>query len=86
MFFRGPLLPAEGKKRRLSGGQHFVGGQPVTVTGKRLSGKEDEVLIVISSKLSASEKPLQLYRRRWEIESLFAAMKSRGFNLETGRM
>jgi hypothetical protein len=39
MFFRGPLLPAEGKKRRLSGGQHFVGGQPVTVTGKRLSGK-----------------------------------------------
>ena len=83
MFFRKPLLRAEGQKRRPAGAEHFVGGQPVTVTGKRLVKEEDELLIVISSGLCSCEKPLQLYRRRWEIESLFAAMKSRGFNLET---
>lgn len=30
----------------------------------------------------AADKALRLYRRRWEIETLFAALKSRGFNLE----
>jgi len=65
MFFREPLLSVEGQKRRLSGDrQHFVGGQPVTVTGKRLVKEEDELLIVISSglsacELSACEKPLR---------------------------
>lgn len=87
MFFRGPLLSV-GQKRKLAGGQHFVSGQPVNVTGKRLTEKSDEFLILISSRLSGSEEPLWLYRRRWEIESLSqkflrAAMKSRGFNLET---
>lgn len=86
MFFREPLLPAEGQERRPAGEEHSArGGQPVNVTGKRLPGKaeKDEFLIVISSRLCDGEKPLDLYRRRWEIESLFAAMKSRGFNLET---
>ena len=84
MFFREPLLSAEDQKRRLHGDrQHFVGGQPVNVTGKRLDKTKDKFSIVISSRLCAGEKPLDLYRRRWEIESLFAAMKSRGLNLET---
>lgn len=33
-----------------------------------------------------AEKALRLYRRRWEIETLFAALKSRGFNLEQTRL
>ena len=84
MFFREPLLSAEDQKRRLHGDrQHFVGGQSVNVTGKRLDKTKDKFSIVISGRLCAGEKPLDLYRRRWEIESLFAAMKSRGLNLET---
>jgi len=33
-----------------------------------------------------TEQVLRLYRRRWEIETLFAALKSRGFKLEKTRL
>jgi hypothetical protein len=60
MFFREPLLLDKGQKRCPAGEEHPArGGHPVTVTGKRLGKAEDEFLIVISSRLSASEKPLQ---------------------------
>lgn len=81
MFFRG--CPRGGGARRLAGGeQRFVGGQPVSVLGKRLHGKSGEFLVLITSPGVASEQASRLYRRRWEIETLFAAMKSQGFDLE----
>lgn len=80
----GPALPAElffrplrvGQTRVLDG--RFVGSVVVVVVGKRIA--EDKYVILATT--GAPEEALGLYRRRWEIETLFAALKSRGFDLE----
>jgi len=50
------------------------------VVGKRLA--EDEYLILAAS-TAVPEGALALYRKHWEIETLFAALKTRGFDVET---
>ena len=42
--------------------------------------KDGEYLILVSAEFC--EKPHEEYLKRWGIETLFAALKSRGFNLE----
>jgi hypothetical protein len=84
-FFRGALAPRGGPERQLEG-RCFVGGEQVNVVGKRLGREDDEFLILIASPGIAARRALRLYRRRWEIETLFAAMKSRGFDLEATHM
>lgn len=84
MFFRG--CARGGEARRLAGGQRFVGGQPVSVVGKRLHGESGEFLVLVATPGVASGQAPRLYRQRWEIETLFAAMKSRGFDLEATHM
>ena len=65
------------RKRRL------VYGHRLYVIGKRLAkpgSKEDEFAIVVTG-----ERPAQAfssYRQRWQIETLFGALKSRGFDFE----
>jgi hypothetical protein len=83
MFFRG--LTRGGSAAHKLEGQRFVGGQPVSVVGKRLHG-EDEFLVLIASPGVAASRAPAIYRQRWEIETLFAAMKSRGFDLEATHM
>lgn len=56
---------------------------PVRIGILRL--KSGELLIVITS-LASPKKALCLYRHRWNIERLFAALKTRGFNLESTNM
>ena len=85
MFFRGSLAPRGGPERQLRG-PRFVGGEQVNVVGKRLAREDDEFLILVASPGIAASRALRLYRRRWEIETLFAAMKSRGFDLEATHM
>jgi hypothetical protein len=86
----GPALPAELFFRALPVGQRrllrrrllrrrWVGAVGADVVGKRLA--EDEYLILATT--VPPKQALSLYRRRWEIETLFAALKSRGFDLET---
>ena len=41
-------------------------------------------LIVVSNR--PGHQALEVYRRRWHIEGLFEALKSRGFNLEETRL
>jgi Transposase DDE domain len=41
---------------------------------------------VIIATLKPCERTLEAYARRWQIETLFAAFKGRGFNLEDTRM
>ena len=48
------------------------------LSGCRL--KDGEYLILVSPEFC--EKPHEQYRKRWGIETLFGALKSRGFNLE----
>ncbi len=51
----------------------------VCVSGKKRA--DGELLILISNEPSA--EMLEEYRRRWQIETLFGCLKSRGFDLET---
>ncbi len=53
------------------------------VTAGRLEG--DSFLILAGREVDPGSM-LDLYRRRWEIETLFAALKSRGFGLEETHM
>lgn len=57
-------------------------GMELYLSGCRL--KHGEYLILVSADYSA--KPHELYRQRWGIETLFGALKSRGFNLEDTHM
>ena len=71
-----------GQERRLRK-RRLVYGHRLYVVGKRLAkapSKEDEIVIVVTP-----EKPsraLMTYTERWGIETLFGALKSRGFDFE----
>jgi hypothetical protein len=56
-------------------------GRELFVTGAKVDG---DYCIVVSDVFY--EKALNLYMKRWEIETLFGCLKSRGFNLEDTHM
>ena len=60
---------------------------PVRVVMRRIGHEdaEDRFLILATSGIDPSDATA-LYRRRWEIETMFAALKSRGFDLEETRV
>jgi hypothetical protein len=53
-------------------------GMELYISGMRLAGGDD--LIVVSPK--KADKAIQEYALRWEVETLFGCLKSRGFRLE----
>jgi hypothetical protein len=55
--------------------------QPVNLVIKRIAppGSNDSFVILAVWNVE-SDRALELYRRRWSIETLFAALKSRGFD------
>ena len=46
--------------------------------------KDGQLLIVASNRIS--ENAIDIYGKRWEIETLFSCLKRRGFNLEDTRV
>ena len=76
-----------GTERVLDGERYVAGGEgapvPVRVVVRRIASREAEApfLILATWKLDPGEAT-DLYRRRREIESMFAALKSRGCDLE----
>src|SRR5215510_6435369 len=68
-----PLVIAEARR---------MWGMELYLSGCRL--KNGEYLILVSAEFC--EKPHEQYRKRWGIETLFGALKSRGFNLEDTRL
>jgi len=58
-------------------------GLSVFVGGKRLRRGRSEFLIVISNEAG---EPLEDYRLRWKIETLFQAFKGRGFDMESCKL
>ena len=56
--------------------------QPYPVTALR--NKHGELVVVIHS--AAIKNPLHTYKKRWEIETMFKAFKSSGFNMEATHM
>lgn len=82
-----PLSEGEARRLNESFGEACVLGEaesvPVEVVGKRLS--DGSMLILAAYRLEGEagmESIFETYRKRWEIETLFAALKSRGFDLE----
>jgi hypothetical protein len=59
-------------------GARSIWGLPLFVSGVRLSS--GEYVIVVAPRFT--ETALSDYARRWEIETLFSCLKSRGFRLE----
>ena len=70
-----------GRTNRCKAGRFILFGVPVYLGGTLL--RNGEWLIVASSERGDL---LTDYRRRWEIECLFQALKGRGFDLECTRM
>jgi hypothetical protein len=62
-----------------SSGDASSGPVRAQVLGKRL---DDESLLIVAARGVDENEATDLYRRRWEIETLFAALKSKGFGLE----
>ncbi len=59
--------------------RYYVCGQLLAVTGMRLA--EGELLIIVTN--GNPKQSLDFYAQRWEIEMLFSALKTTGFDLET---
>lgn len=76
-----------GAERVLEGTRYLFGSEgppiPVRVVLRRVgSRKEDAQFLILATWNLDPGEATDLYRRRWEIESMFAALKSRGFDLE----
>jgi IS4 transposase len=84
MFAR---LLNSGTERVLEGKRYLFGGAdtpvPVRVVLRHVGsrGAKSPFLVLATWKVAPGEAT-ELYRRRWEIETMFAALKSRGFDLE----
>lgn len=68
-----------GKNKHQHGRILIIDGCHVRVFAKR--DKEYGLVIVATNQLETIDA-MTAYARRWEIESLFACLKGRGFNLE----
>lgn len=71
------------EESRVLRGRRALCGQRLYLAGKRILGRErrPELLIVVTP--IPMHSALETYARRWEIETLFGALKSRGFDLES---
>ena len=63
-------------------GQRLLWGEQVYLSGLRLT--DGELLLLATSHIE--EEPIDIYSKRWEIETLFECLKGRGFNFEDTRL
>ena len=80
----GYAVPLKDIFRHVKEGRKKVLAQPLELLGNffyiAASRLKDELLIVVTNK--NPKKALQIYKTRWEIETLFACLKTRGFCFE----
>ena len=70
-----------GERLKIHGPRHILGHQLFLTGGRSAEGE----LMIIASDLDDG-CAIEIYLKRWEIESLFENLKSRGFNLACSRM
>jgi len=66
----------------LLGGRQVVGGAETTGVQIGLKRLKDGSFLILASRGVNPKSMFELYQQRWDIEILFAALKSRGFDLE----
>jgi hypothetical protein len=72
---------AVGQVRRLPG-QRRIGEVSVRLAGMKYTDDNGRTEYLIVATNASVGEALRMYRRRWEVETLFAALKRRGFFLE----
>ena len=70
-----------GECRHLSG-IYYVNGQPCYLSGSKIKDKEGNPELQILVSYCNAEESLEMYRQRWQIETMFKGIKSSGFNIE----
>lgn len=61
---------------------YYVNNQLCYLSGARLKNQEGKTELQIIVSYNKPEKALSSYKKRWQIETCFRAMKSSGFNIE----
>lgn len=88
-------VPGKGNKRAfwlfndlpLHKGKHYrkivkIGNNYVYLSGLRTLGRTNKIEFVIIATYSFNPDTLTIYKDRWQIETMFRALKSSGFNFE----
>ena len=70
-----------GECKHLSG-IYYVNGQPCYLSGSKIKDKEGKPELQILVSYCNAEEALDMYRQRWQIETMFKGLKSSGFNIE----
>ena len=70
-----------GECKHLSG-IYYVNGQPCYLSGSKIKDKEGKPELQILVSYCNAEEALEMYRQRWQIETMFKGLKSSGFNIE----
>ena len=70
-----------GECKHLSG-IYYVNGQPCYLSGSKIKDKEGKPELQILVSYCNAEESLEMYKQRWQIETMFQGFKSSGFNIE----
>lgn len=70
-----------GECKHLSG-IYYVNGQPCYLSGSKIKDKEGKPELQILVSYCNAEEAYDMYKQRWQIETMFKGLKSSGFNIE----
>ena len=61
---------------------YYVNNQACYLAGSRVKGHDGKPELQVIISYNQPQDSVETYRRRWQIETMFKAMKSAGFNME----
>lgn len=65
---------------------YYVNGQPCYLSGSKVKDKEGKPELQILVSYCDAEEALEMYKQRWQIETMFKGLKSSGFNIENSHV
>lgn len=63
-------------------GIHYIKGQACYLSASRVKGRDGTPELQVIVSFNRPDEAVETYRRRWEVETMFRAMKTAGFNIE----